>query len=92
MSISTFIQGIRPPDAKFQKMYKIWKACDDAGIDIPKEVDKFFNGETPDPKGVIIDLEDLSCCADCGNEDYYGVEIDITLLPADIKIIRFSRG
>jgi hypothetical protein len=56
MSMSTHVTGIRPPDEKFKKMLAVWQACEAAGIEVPDEVDDFFNGEKPDPKGVQVDL------------------------------------
>ena len=93
MSMSTYVHGFIPPDAKFQKMLKAYQACKNAGVDIPVIVDNFFNGEPPDPAGVKITLSDNNkfrgAVSEYHDEMQEGYEVDITKLPKDIKIIRF---
>ena len=92
MSMSTHVVGIKPPDAKFQKMYDAWKACEDAGVEIPAAVDKFFNGENPDPAGVIVDLDETkkgSGVTEYHDEASQGFEVDLTKIDKNIKILRF---
>lgn len=88
MSAQSCVDGFKPPDAKFKKMYAIWKACHDAGVDPPKEVDKFFEGETPDELGVKVDLTTCTGVKEWHAEMCEGWEIDLTKLDKDIKIIR----
>ena len=56
MGISWYVDGIRPPDATWRKMKAVLEACREAKIAEPKEVREFFKGETPDEKGVLINL------------------------------------
>jgi len=58
MSMSSNVHGFRPPDAKYRKMAAAYEACQNAGIDIPKELDGFFGGFPPDPAGVEVDIEE----------------------------------
>lgn len=88
MSMSTFIIGIKPPDEKWEKMKAIWDTCKLAGVEIPEEVDVFFDGESPDDKGVIVDIEEMGCCTEYKTNDQIGHEININELPKDITIIR----
>ena len=89
MGMSTHIYGVIPADAQYKKMAAIWHQCEDMGVKIPNEVIKFFNGETPDNKGVLVDLKKKDCCAEYTAEMCEGVEIDISRLPTNVKFIRF---
>jgi hypothetical protein len=61
-----------------------------AGIDPPLEVTKFFNGEPPDEKGVVVDIEKSDGCYSSystGDQDWF--EIDLEKIPDGVQIIRF---
>lgn len=94
MGMSTHVVGIKPPDAKWKKMKAVWDACKSAGISVPDEVCEFFGNETPDPKGVVVELEKQGCVSKYNDADRTaaGFEVDVTKLPADVKIIRFSNS
>ena len=85
MGMSTWVKGIRPPDDKWKKMKAIWDACDKADIDVPDEVDDFFEGEPPDEKGVVVDIKEHRY----SENSRAGIEVYIDELPKDVKIIRF---
>jgi hypothetical protein len=87
MGMSTNIVGIVPADEKFKEMKLIWDTCIKNKVKIPKEVEKFFNDETPDSAGVVIDIEDL--CDEYNTEYASGFEIKVEDIPKDVKIIRF---
>jgi len=90
MSMSTFVRGIIPKDEKYNKMLKVYEACEAAETEQPIEVIQFFrldDFDEPDPNGLIIDLDDIT--TDWQSDSCTGVEIDITKLPKDVKIIRF---
>lgn len=89
MSMNTNIVGFRPPDEKWKKMKAIWDSCNEAGIEPPAEVDRFFNGIPPDGSGVEVEIENTSCCRKYQEEMRSGYEVEIAKLPKDIKIIRF---
>jgi hypothetical protein len=88
MGTSTHILGIKPPDEDFKKMFKAYKACIDAEVDVPKEVLEFFNYIDPDPSGIVVDLP-ADCKKPYNTDNEQGFEINIKDLPKDIKIIRF---
>jgi hypothetical protein len=96
MNISTIVQGFRPPDEKFKKFAAIWKQCEEAGIDPPKEVEEFFNYEAPDPQGVEVRLKEGKdgCLKEWRHPsgDAQGYEVDLTKLPKDVTVIRFYNG
>lgn len=101
MSVSTYIVGIKPADEKWKQMKEVWEVCTKAGVEIPGEVDDFFEGEEPDDSGVVVQLGSLYRIKDLGNREtvdgisYYsrlgvsGFELDLSKLPKDIKKLRF---
>lgn len=94
MGMHSYVKGVKPADAKYRKMQAIYEQCEAADVSIPKEVDDFFNGERPDPKGVVVSLNPsakgpVQEWRDEQNEMLEGFEVDITRLPKDVTIIRF---
>ena len=89
MSMSTHILGFKPPDKRWKEMKAIWDSCEQAGVNIPKAVLDFFNGEPPDESGVKIEIEVGNYCRRYEDEMIEGFEIEIDKLPKDIKMIRF---
>jgi len=85
--MSTNVVAFRPADEKWKQMKTIYDACKKAGISTPKEVDDFFDGETPDENGVEVDIE--QAMRKWHDDSGEGFEVDISKLPKDIKIIRF---
>ena len=86
MSITYSVEGVVPADAEFNKMEAVYDACRTAGVSIPSEVDNFFNGEKPDPSGVIVEVD----YDDWDDEYRCGFEVDISKLPSHVKLIRFT--
>jgi hypothetical protein len=92
MGMSTHIVGIKPPDETWIKMKNVYDACKAAGLSIPMEVENYFEDEKPDPRGVVIWLDNIRNPAVTTWDDgssAQGVEVDLTKLPKDIKILRF---
>lgn len=95
MGMSTYVYGIKPADEDFQRMLDAWKACNSAGMSIPKELIDYFgeSAETiygPDSSGVLIHLTyEADAVTEWCSEMQEGYEVDITKLPTDIKVIRF---
>lgn len=79
--------GFRPPDEKWQKMKLVYDACVSAGIPIPDEVYSFFDGEAPDNSGVEVDISKI--VKEWGDDSRSGFEIELSLLPKDVKVLRF---
>ena len=95
MGMSMDIQGYRAKDTKWKKMEEAYKACRSAGIGIPKEIDEFFVGEDPNyisamVDGLTVDLGDA--VTEIDEEMVEGYWVDITKLPKDIKILRFTNS
>jgi|TARA_Y100000310_G_scaffold233493_1_gene236364 hypothetical protein len=93
MGMSMHISGFKPVDKKFREMLAAYRACESAGIQIPSEVESFFEGEPPDDTGISISLSSAYKNAD-GVTEYSaemqnGFEVNLSELDPDIKIIRF---
>jgi hypothetical protein len=92
MTPSLRIEGIIPPDTRFLRMKAVWDACMTAGVEVPKTVAAFFDGETPHSDGVKKDLRE--CISECvcrlsmSGERIDGYDIEISKLPPDIEYIR----
>jgi hypothetical protein len=101
MGMSTSICGIKPADDKFQKMKAIYDACEAAGIPVPNEVNDFFGDNMPDLNGVIVPLHKYANRTSTYHKAITevhvgypeaGFYVDVTKLPPDVKIIKFSNS
>lgn len=90
MGMSTHLIGFRPADAhKTKTMKAVLDACQDAGVDPPKEVEDFFNVKCPDPSGALVEIEKSVAVKRWRYEDAEGFEVDLTRLDPTVKVIRF---
>lgn len=91
MGMSTHIVGIRPPDDDWLKKKAVWDVCEHAGVPVPESVVDFFGGEKPDPKGVLVDLDDgyAPVATEYNGDSEQGYEVRLDDLPEGVKIIRF---
>lgn len=87
MGMSTYVVGIKPPDKRWQRMKAAWDACEEAGVEIPSDVERFFDWEEPDSQGVVVDIEEA--CNPHKADGCEGIEVDLTKLDPDITILRF---
>jgi len=87
MSMSTYVIGFRPPDAEWERMYKVWRVCQEADVELPDEVGSFFDYEDPDAKGLEVDL--MAVAKEWKNGMREGYEIKLSELPNNITHIRF---
>jgi hypothetical protein len=92
--MSTSVVGFRPPDEKWNKMKAVWDSCCQAGIEMPDEVQAFFNYEQPDPKGVEVSLTSGKnpAAKEWGERDAQGYEVDLSRLPKGLTFIRFRNS
>ena len=71
-------------------MKAVYKACEAAGTEVPREVDSFFGWEAPgDRPGIEVDVEKLKAVSEYRDDMREGYEVDLTKLPPDIKFLRF---
>ena len=99
MGASLHIYGIKPPDDKWASMELVWRACTDAGIEIPNKVEEYFDYSDPTTDGVVVLLGhgaggshleyDLHESITPFTDDIgSGGEIDLTKIPDDITQLR----
>lgn len=88
MSMSTYVQGLKPKTTEYQKMLDILCACKEINIKPPKEIVDFFDGEicedgivTEIPKEAVREYADDYC------REFF--EVDLAKLPPDVTKIRF---
>lgn len=93
MGMSTHVVGFTPPDEKYQKMKAVYDSCKAAGIEIPEDVQEFFDWNEPSEHGVTFDLDKIPGAVeewDAGKDDAAsGLEVDISKLPKNVKVVRF---
>ena len=87
MSMSTSIYGIKLPDERFKKMFQIYKNCRALGLNIPDEVDNYFDGEEPDSEGVVVGVD--SIVKEFSRDGEEGVEIRVEDISKDVHLLRF---
>jgi hypothetical protein len=90
--MSKHVVAIRPPDERWLRMKAAHDALVAAGLPITRELDNFFDGHEPDPEGVILPLDPdyVSCVREWSDEFMRdGLEVILSELPPDVKIIRF---
>jgi hypothetical protein len=91
MGMSTHVVAFKPADDKWRKMKAVWDTCKAAGVNLPTEVEQFFNWTSPDPNGVQIEekeLENSGAVRKWRSDSATGYEILVDFLPKDVKIVR----
>jgi hypothetical protein len=89
MGMSSFVVAIKPPDEQWTKMRDAWFACKAANVPIPSEVERYFEGEEPDPSGVKIDLSKHEAVTEWEGDADAGYDVDLRKLPEGVYIVRF---
>lgn len=89
MGMSMHVVAFRPADETWKQMKIIYDACSKADISIPKEVDTFFDFEPPNEEGVQVEIERTSAVSEIREDMKDGFLVDLSLLPKDIKYIKF---
>lgn len=86
----TYVYGIVPgnTDLKWDKMKKVWDACEEACCEVPKVVQEYFGHEPPDPAGIIVELR-VTRPSGKEMEDWF--EVEVVDIPGKVKTIRFVR-
>jgi hypothetical protein len=89
----THVIGIKPHDEKWKKMKAIWDNCEEMGITVPTEVSYYFNWESPDEQGVVLQLQQMPGVVEKFSNEYSsGFVVNVDKLPEDIKQIRFTNS
>ncbi len=97
MGMSIHVEAFKPANEKWKKMKAIWDSCEEGGIEIPREVERYFNDEPPDEAGVKVgDWSQYEkpkgfpkWLKRYSHTDDTGFEIDTSKLPEDVTVVRF---
>ena len=81
------VYAIRPPDAKFKKMKAIYDACIAGGVDVPDDVEEFFDYEEPDPLGTQVEIKKVQLLK---GEYELGFQMAVKDVPSWATHIRFT--
>lgn len=95
MGMNTSVVGLKPVDAKWESMYKIYSACNNAGISPPDEVLNFFQDlrfDCIERKGIEVEIEGTSCVEEYSANSSDGYIVDITKLPRGVTKILFKNS
>lgn len=90
--MSMHVIGFKPADEKWKKMKDAYDSCIQADVEIPESVEDFFEDGEPDNAGVKVKIKGHPCYKEWTADATDGFDIDITKLPADVKIIRVSNS
>lgn len=82
------INGIQEVTDEYRKKLAAYKACEAAGIEIPEEIWKFFNHETPLEHGFLTNLNHAG--EEVGAHDAYAVIVDLDKVPSGIRKLLVS--
>lgn len=68
-------------------MADVFFACQRAGIDLPSQVEAYFEDGAPEKHGKQLILNHLT--REHSAEMQWGLEIEVDKIPKDVKLLRF---
>lgn len=85
MSAYYFVRGIMDPTDDYKKKYAAFKACKEAGIEIPQQLWDYFNNDTPYEDGISMKIpfekkEEVGCST---------YEVDLKKIPPQVTKVQF---
>ena len=92
MSMNSHVKGIKEPTEEYQKKYRAYQACVEAGIDPPKAIIDFFDGiafDYIDATGMEVDLRASGAIVEWKGDSKDGFEVEVAKIPAGVTRIRF---
>lgn len=95
MGMNMYAYAVKPADEEYQKKATAYRALEAAGLNIPRELEAFFDWNGPDPTGTTVRLgegppakSDHECCERFHDDGRDGFQIDITKLPEGTRYVR----
>lgn len=80
------------PDDKYHNMVAAYKACEAAGVEVPDEIQDYFNYEHPDqnPPGtpILLNYHKSKCLTDYCTDNRNGYTLDLSKLPAHVRYLQ----
>lgn len=88
MGMSTHVVGFMPRDETWEKMEAIWTSCEAAGVQVPSQVEEYFEYECPiGLPGREVDIgEAITTYSEDGQS---GIDVDVSKIPPNVSVIRF---
>lgn len=83
------LYGLKPVGDKHRKMWGVYKACKEAGIEVPDEVLCYFGDAEPDECGVLLELTKDPAVRSKDLSPGCLLEVRLDLLDKDITTLRF---
>ncbi len=95
MGMSTHIEAFMPDtDETYQKMKKVYLACEEAQMELPEAAQKYFGTNYPEDEALdrklAIDLKLDVHYTEYNADMVEGFEVDLTKLPKGITKLRFT--
>lgn len=91
MSKQMVVQGFRVYDEEWRRMTAVQEACVSAQVKIPLEVIAYFDGTKDGQPGYTkleFDVRNSIAVKEWEGDEAFGVEVDLTKLPMDVKTLR----
>lgn len=86
MAMSVRVIGFGPPSERWSQMKAVWDACMAAKVDVPAEVEAFFDDGPPDDHGQEVRVSST----DWTNGDMLvGLDVHVDKIPENVKVLRF---
>lgn len=84
--MDVYAVGVKAPTEEYKKKVEAYRACEAAGLEIPAELEKYFNYDEPPEDGMEVDIDE----AVSGNVMYDDgvMTIDLAKLPPDLTHIK----
>jgi len=90
MGMSTYVEALGQPDERWWQMKEVWEACTTADIEIPREVNEFFDWAEPKIEDGRTEIElPQKCMKKYTDDSREGIEINLEELPEGVEILRF---
>lgn len=95
MAMSTKIKGfISDTNVEYQKHKKVFLACKEAGVDLPKQTAEYFGSDNTDEEDLLEGKLEMKLQLGVHYEEYSadmveGFEVDLTKLPQGVTKLRF---
>lgn len=89
MSVSLGMYGVMPPTDEYRKKLAVYRACRAAKVEVPEEVQRFFDDHEPDELGIEVDVRDnRQCTTEFSDDCREGYVVDLEKLPRGVRYLR----
>lgn len=86
MGFNVYYRGVKPPTEEYKKKLAAYKALEVAGLEIPDELQEYFDYEEPSEDGMEVSIRE-AVSGDIMHEDGYAL-IDLNKLPKGVAFIK----